>query len=98
DKLVTGVQTCALPIYELAARLVAGGRRLTLEHEGMEVGAGGVERGGVAGGARADYQDVTRIGHGSSLRSGRSALAGGALPSLLRSEERRVGKECRVRG
>jgi len=52
---------------ELAAGLVA------LQHQGLEVGAGGVERGGEAGGARAEDDDVfdaggRGFGHGASRR------------------------------
>src|SRR5438105_9032945 len=59
DPLVTGVQTCALPIYEADW-------------------AGGHPPGGVFGGAQ----------------GGRGGIANS---SARRSEERRVGKECRYR-
>ena len=44
--------------HELATGLVAGRRRLALEQQRLEVGAGGVDRGGQAGGARADDDDL----------------------------------------
>src|SRR2546430_13570581 len=72
DLTVTGVQTCALPIYldRPRCRLVirvssSGGRRLHIQQETLDPG-GGPELDGV--------RDL-----------------------LLRSEERRVGKECRSR-
>src|SRR5687767_16015996 len=69
DKLVTGVQTCALPIWndlgDLLADLQALARAVLVDaHEGE---AGRLHR-------RMDLEDVGR------------------------SEERRVGKECRSRG
>src|SRR5205823_6776287 len=75
DKLVTGVQTCALPISKLAA---VQGRHAPVD-EGDELGvdeAGGVET----------------SPHGADAAEDRRA------PRVERSEERRVGKECRCRG
>src|SRR2546425_5634280 len=73
DKLVTGVQTCALPIYELERR--GGGRA------------------GRAGGARGPrYQQ----GGGGSAQTAMTDPRR-RLPAVERSEERRVGKECRSR-
>src|SRR5690349_22056971 len=80
DLYVTGVQTCALPIYR---------RRLDVE-----------------------LLEDLGVGQEADRRPGRVALghlpddlhvAGGVaplelLPIDLRSEERRVGKECRSRG
>src|SRR5205823_10256493 len=65
DKLVTGVQTCALPISDV--RLPASSSRYGVE-----------ERGGVEPGSESQ-----------AARGGRQARLTG------RSEERRVGKECR---
>src|SRR3989441_7148356 len=79
DKLVTGVQTCALPISpgevvgEEAARARLLDERLVGRVECREV------------------QRVRALDHGDEQR---------AAPILLldvRSEERRVGKECRSR-
>src|SRR2546425_1238174 len=61
DKLVTGVQTCALPIYLLQQR----------------------------------PQDTRLVVH-HLFRCGK-AVFGPALHHVARSEERRVGKECRSR-
>src|SRR5258708_13212779 len=80
DDLVTGVQTCALPIWAPRTDPVRGPPRLLL-------------------GAR------TRVAHGDALDQGRArlrlrldgrgrGLRGDRAP---RSEERRVGKECRSR-
>src|SRR5687767_16023890 len=77
DKLVTGVQTCALPIY--SADLGAPQRRGYL--------LGLLDRGLVEDQRQLDDDDV-----GAGVRAGEVAGAG------ERSEERRVGKECRCRG
>src|SRR3546814_6046811 len=76
--LVTGVQTCALPIC-LAAKLGEGHRdRLLRIVPGFEV-AVGVARGGTDG------------GDGDGALAEADGVVGAAA---LRSEERRVGKEC----
>src|SRR2546425_8389336 len=67
DKLVTGVQTCALPIYQ------GDPARVAPQVHGGEVGVGG------------DDGDVERV-EPEDLRHDDG-----------RSEERRVGKECRSR-
>src|SRR2546425_6787324 len=69
DKLVTGVQTCALPIYLLASGTVSGP---AAENRGCLL-------------------ELTR-GRAEPL-----TLPGGETRRFLRSEERRVGKECRSR-
>src|SRR5205823_7701107 len=76
DKLVTGVQTCALPIYperprpcDLRFSLSQGARR--------------------SGWAEANRRSDAAL---DAFRSSR------ALWTYSRSEERRVGKECRCRG
>src|SRR2546423_5703144 len=79
DKLVTGVQTCALPICRRSKPSWEGGRA-----------------GGTVG------RTAARTGHG---RGGRREIQGAyaerGLETLQqlrgRSEERRVGKECRSR-
>src|SRR2546421_4488541 len=79
DLIVTGVQTCALPIWDAVGVLRLGARRLctdeserpAVHHRRAAQGVRGRERGGYGG----------RGGDG-----GRD-----------RSEERRVGKECRSR-
>src|SRR3546814_3824473 len=71
--LVTGVQTCALPILDLAPRqalLHAAGR-----HEAVGAAA---SRGAPAGAGQGDI----------------AALEQPVLVISVRSEERRVGKEC----
>src|SRR5260370_28416835 len=78
DSSVTGVQTCALPIYArgLAIQLPSpSGRQLApiLERRGAILG---------------------QRGEGLADRRQRNA---GLLRHLDRSEERRVGKECRSR-
>ena len=60
--------------HQLAARLVGRGRGLALDDERGEVGASGVDRGGQAGRAGPDDDDVARIGHGDSRRVRGQAL------------------------
>src|SRR5438445_2417384 len=77
---VTGVQTCALPIFHLPLRGVSrgiGGGLL----EGPET-----DRRAVAGGPPLHARDESH-----ATEAARDRLAQGAR----RSEERRVGKECR---
>src|SRR5687767_12513645 len=64
DKLVTGVQTCALPIWKLLAK----GGTIAICPEGV-----------------------------SHDEPGLRPIKTGAARIALRSEERRVGKECRSR-
>src|SRR5205823_7758033 len=81
DKLVTGVQTCALPIS--AEKLCA--------QEDRHAGAAGI---GAYSGAQSFSADV-RQGKGELARGSRVSRVGGlARQGRNRSEERRVGKEC----
>src|SRR5207247_6905199 len=91
DPLVTGVQTCALPIYRddhLRARRALALRQLLLEPRAI----GGRQDAGVivdpCGGRRRqrEYQDQR-----DAEQQPRTSLW------APRSEERRVGKECRSR-
>src|SRR3546814_1532999 len=88
--LVTGVQTCALPILEFALlggvavfvlvglAILAGG---TVSHD-RDRGDAGSTLGGAGLGVASDAaNEDNEIGHGLS-------------PDRARSEERRVGKEC----
>src|SRR2546425_6515592 len=69
DKLVTGVQTCALPISKSAIARLPIQERFALADQWR----------------RASYSVVLNIAEGASRRG------------TKRSEERRVGKECRSR-
>src|SRR5207248_3825220 len=91
DRTVTGVQTCALPIFALeAARALredVEDQAVAIEHppldELLEVAL-------LARGKRVIDEDdlrVTRVRDAPQL-----------LRLAARSEERRVGKECRCRG
>src|SRR5205823_14228621 len=80
DKLVTGVQTCALPI-------------LSVEELKKEAN-GGHER--FAGSLRKAVVEHARRA-GAALVQLKSKLEHGKWSAWLRSEERRVGKECRSR-
>src|SRR5207248_4374684 len=85
DRTVTGVQTCALPIFELG-RGERCGRRKPGE-EALEIRDDGVD----AGLLEHDLADP----HGVGLaRAAPGQVAGSARE---RSEERRVGKEWRAR-
>src|SRR5256886_10473759 len=81
DLTVTGVQTCALPIW---CRLHAGREREDI-HGSEDGGAGEAVR-GEGPGCRGDAGEAWRRGLGEGDRGGE-----------MRSEERRVGKECRSR-
>src|SRR5205823_10948441 len=95
DKLVTGVQTCALPILD---QFSAWDRdyvlRLDLNvllrvarlHDGLDADFGNTELPGA-------------VGHGGSKGNGTKFFAARDLDGVpcFRSEERRVGKECRAR-
>src|SRR5256885_12308319 len=80
DYKVTGVQTCALPIWPAAFRefrarcLLPAGRLFLLPDDAL------------------GHELLAVPGRGAAGR-GRAGLAGGKA----RSEERRVGKECRSR-
>src|SRR5207244_7444076 len=94
DDLVTGVQTCALPIF-------AAPGAVTREHA-VASSPGGVVS--ITGGKLTTYRvmaaDVVRVvvkRLGAAPRPASAAqgpLPGGDIASL-RSEERRVGEECR---
>src|SRR5205823_8803160 len=94
DKLVTGVQTCALPIF-LRAKLSPvrnpgpsdGLRASTVARSAAESNSSTVAR----------SQETNRAMRATQT----SATAWGERASRIersRSEERRVGKECRARG
>src|SRR5687767_15181263 len=76
DKLVTGVQTCALPIYAFRTKLDEARDKCF-----VDVGFWG----GVVPGNTAELAPMLEAG-----------VVG--FKCFLRSEERRVGKECRSRG
>src|SRR5687767_15734526 len=80
DKLVTGVQTCALPISAIPSR----SRRIPRRSSNGR--ARGLQRSPLRRGKSAPAQSVFLSQRRRSQRSS------------LRSEERRVGKECRSRG
>src|SRR5260370_41325037 len=92
DSSVTGVQTCALPIWKVCARrYTAPSARTT----GSRPGAGAASAPGSVSPPRANR----RRGSWPFSRESRF-LAANPLPSRSgpkRSEERRVGKECRSR-
>src|SRR5687767_15556008 len=81
DKLVTGVQTCALPIYMLDKPVKLGNARVG---ELAKIGGN---------------RDVSAANRQVHLWLRSSVARPPAAPCLCRgrSEERRVGKECRSR-
>src|SRR5947207_10057799 len=91
DHCVTGVQTCALPISSAQAR----DNRKALRNGRRPLGPG------PAGETMDERSTGSRRGEGSRLRSGaerRSLARCACARRSSRSEERRVGKECRARG
>src|SRR3712207_8427262 len=77
---VTGVQTCALPIYDLAGALAV-----------LDADTAGVLRDGRLALRHAGLEDLLHTGQ--TLRD----VLTGDTTGVERSEERRVGKECRSR-
>src|SRR2546425_12082865 len=88
DKLVTGVQTCALPIYPAVAgdHLCDGPDRLSRQHQAAGAGARAPDR--PAGSARSRA--------GVATAGAAESLAGGAPPPALPPEIGRAS--CRGRG
>src|SRR5256886_6024051 len=81
DLTVTGVQTCALPIYRPHRRLAHHGRLALGEHEEDRSHPAPVARG---------ERDGDEDDHETEEEEAQSVESD-------RSEERRVGKECRSR-
>src|SRR2546430_7777976 len=78
---VTGVQTCALPIFRAAPSVIDSGVTLVIDDEANVTI--GVHRCVVGAG------DIVDLGKGDKIH-----FQG---IGIIRSEERRVGKECRSR-
>src|SRR5205823_8121421 len=95
DKLVTGVQTCALPIS------VRKGQHVTRWNRPVALRVAGAVRGkrprrlAVKATPETDDFLVAGVVHRQAERALHRLGAAGVE---LRSEERRVGKECRSRG
>src|SRR5438552_14738492 len=81
DDLVTGVQTCALPIFLQVAQIDYDKGQTEIDRDGL--------RQTVAVTGRLEGQDL-----GTGISEIKSLLA---KEVKFRSEERRVGKECRYR-
>src|SRR5205085_6614945 len=84
DLTVTGVQTCALPIYRAVRR-----------SRERERGAGVVPARELVGPGSRERHQPGRAARGSARQR---QLRARGIGARLRSEERRVGKECRSRG
>src|SRR5205807_3173653 len=94
DYKVTGVQTCALPIYDEDRQpFVLRTGRVRPADELADVA---FLRGGRPDLLAADQPSVAVAGRRRANAG--EVRAGIGLAEELRSEERRVGKECRVRG
>src|SRR5205823_8608589 len=92
DKLVTGVQTCALPIYpdaESALCLVHQAKRAL----GIGIGKVPVE----VGDLWREQQTFVNDGATRQRRNVEKFFVFDVRLGYLRSEERRVGIECRIR-
>src|SRR5207249_8773204 len=91
DRNVTGVQTCALPIY-MPASLNAGG-------EARRSATGEARSARTADRGRRDMRIPSALGlEQHERRAVRTFEQRTARAVCGRSEERRVGKECRSRG
>src|SRR3546814_9164301 len=88
--LVTGVQTCALPIYAEGSVLVAFGNTKVLVTASVEEKVPPFLRGKGRGWVTAEYGTLPRATH---TRGSREA-AKGKQSGRTSSEERSVGKEC----
>src|SRR5699024_11889814 len=92
DRNVTGVQTCALPIYGATISIRCMRPRLF-----RSFGNGyGLGRDNLAGEARRLGADVIAVGTYHEVPEALRTFDGDVM--VLRSEERRVGKGCRVQG
>src|SRR5207253_7266855 len=92
DGHVTGVQTCALPISnERAGRGAAGGfaTGFSTRPRTPTIGLGAAGAAALAGAA---------AGFGAGAAAATTGTAAAATSCPFRSEERRVGKECRCWG
>src|SRR5699024_11233037 len=91
DRNVTGVQTCALPISLVSkqgdiSKLAAGSKEL---NEGTKT---------LKSSLVSKQGDISELAAGSKeLNEGTGELLGNLNNKSSRSEERRVGKECRTR-
>src|SRR5207247_6906225 len=96
DPLVTGVQTCALPIYGVYLSMLACAEEVWHEHSLSE------RRVAVQGAGKVGYPLVKLLVQGGAhvivSDVDVDALARVVRDFSVRSEERRVGKECRVGG
>src|SRR5205823_10025838 len=87
DKLVTGVQTCALPICSRRATPPIGSSVTS-----------GVETPNARAVKMWPNSCATTHANSNSMKASPCQAAAGPPVAQLRSEERRVGKECTTRG
>src|SRR5207245_7017720 len=86
DATVTGVQTCALPIYERDDLVAAGHRQRAAGHEAvLDID----DDQGIAGA----WLDLSALGQHSGRAGEHEARTDRSQEVASRSEERRVGKE-----
>src|SRR5204863_5631123 len=96
DLYVTGVQTCALPISRGFWRPGSTARKGVSAALGISIGLGKGERGRGRGDAGAP-PELPPAAPPTTITGNAVDVVQTALESLGRSEERRVGKECRHR-
>src|SRR5204863_6420963 len=97
DLYVTGVQTCALPIWMHAGEEGADRRALRRPARIDPVESCEARIGGDAVGGHVPIPDADAAAGGESQFQAVIAAAARPFGQHLRSEERRVGKECRCR-
>src|SRR5207248_4753510 len=91
DRTVTGVQTCALPIYELAYALKMDPLKLRQANNSPNHPVKGIPW------SMKHLAECYAVGAEKFGWSKRNPEPGSMKDRHLRSEERRVGKECRYR-
>src|SRR5205823_7332243 len=94
DKLVTGVQTCALPILTKQAHGITEKNRKKQDHRA-------VQRQKTPYNGKKLQKATSRLGttkRDGQTQGNRAVTQAGIQKRRTRSEERRVGKECRERG
>src|SRR5205823_7332577 len=95
DKLVTGVQTCALPILSaLREGRLAGAGLDVVEDEPLR----SLEEAATPNLIVTCHAAFCSVESKKEMRTTSARIARAALEGEPRSEERRVGKECRLRG
>src|SRR5207248_7638769 len=93
DRTVTGVQTCALPIYPPGRILLVESAEAACDRAVGEDVSGGVTTWKTN--SKAIDAICSRLHTECCQACGRGRYRSGRVLAIARSEERRVGKECR---